>query len=131
VAAALPAHVFILGLPVGALVTAVLVIDDIRDREFDAAKGWRTMAVRFGRGWSRAEFVGLVVVGYAMPFWFWQGLGISAWVLLPLLTLPAAVFIAHAVCTRERRDDLVPMTPRMARLSLAYAILLAIGIAVS
>ncbi len=131
VAAALPAHIFILGLPCGALVTSVLVIDDIRDREFDAVKGWRTSAVRFGRRWSRAEFVGLLVLGYALPVWFWLGLGIDAWILLPLLTVPGAVYVAHAVCTRDRRDDLVPMTPRTSFLALGFSVLLGVGIALS
>jgi 1,4-dihydroxy-2-naphthoate octaprenyltransferase len=128
---ALPARAFILGLPVGALVTSVLVIDDIRDRAFDAAKGWRTSAVRFGPRWSRAEFVGLALFAYIIPFWFWLGLGFSAWILLPLSTAPLAALIAREVCTRDRRDDLVPMTPRTALLSLAYSVLLAVGIAAS
>jgi 1,4-dihydroxy-2-naphthoate octaprenyltransferase len=35
---ALPLAALALGLPVGALTTNILIIDDIRDREFDAAK---------------------------------------------------------------------------------------------
>ncbi len=128
---ALPGRAFILGLPEGALVTSVLIIDDIRDRVFDKAKGWHTGTVRFGRGWSRAEFVGLVVFAYACLFWFWLGLGFSAWILLPLLTVPGGAFVARAVCTIDCRSDLIPMTPRMAFVSLGYSILLGIGIAVS
>ena len=39
---ALPLKALVVGLPVGALVTNVLLVDDIRDRNFDALKGWRT-----------------------------------------------------------------------------------------
>lgn len=126
---ALPLSAFVIGLPVGALVTNVLLIDDMRDREFDAAKGWRTGPVRFGMGWSRAEYVGLSVFSFLIPFWFWLALGFSAWVLLPLLTLPSAISIARIVCTADRRESLVPMTPKAARLSLVYSTLLAIGVA--
>ena len=126
---ALPPPVFVIGLPVGALVAAILVIDDIRDAAFDAAKGWRTNAVRFGRGWSRAEFTALVVFAYATPVWFWLGLGFGPQILLPLLTAPMAVYITHAVRTYDRRDDLIPFTPRASLLSLAFAVLLAIGVA--
>jgi 1,4-dihydroxy-2-naphthoate octaprenyltransferase len=107
---AFPASAFVVGVPVGALVTNVLIIDDLRDREFDAAKGWRTGAVRFG---------------------FWRVLGFSAWVLLPLLTLPWAARIARTVCTSGQREALIPMTPRASLLSLAYSLLLAAGLAVS
>lgn len=123
------AHAFVVGLPVGALVTNVLVIDDIRDRAFDAEKGWRTGVVRFGLGWARSEYLLLSVLAYAALFWFWLGLGFSAWVLLPLTTLPLALPIARAVSRETRREALVPMTPRASMLSLVFSLLLAAGMA--
>jgi len=127
--AALPADAFILGLPVGALVTNVLLIDDIRDHEPDRRKGWLTGAVRFGIGWNRGEIIVLTAFAYLAPFWFWLGRGFSPWVLLPLLTLPQAVSVARTVAMRDGFEDLFPMTPKAAFLSLAYGALLAIGIA--
>jgi len=121
---------FLLGLPGGAIVTNVLLIDDIRDREFDQLKGWRTGTVRFGLRWTRTEFAALMAFAYAIPFWFWVGLGYTPWVLLPLVTLPVALRITRTVCTRVRFEDLFPMTPRTAGLALTYSVLLAIGIAV-
>jgi 1,4-dihydroxy-2-naphthoate octaprenyltransferase len=126
----LPFAAWVVGLPIGALVTNVLLIDDIRDHEFDAKKGWRTGPVRFGLAWTRAEFVGLAALAYAMPLWFWLGLDFSPWVLLVLLTLPEAVTIARTICTTEKFTTLFPMTPRAARLALDYSVLLAIGLAV-
>jgi 1,4-dihydroxy-2-naphthoate polyprenyltransferase len=126
---ALPLSVFIVGLPVGALVTNVLVIDDIRDREFDAQKGWRTTAVRFGLSGSRIEYVALSIFAYLAPLWFWLGLGYSAWVLLPLLTLPLAYHIGGVVRAKEQTKDLFHMTPRASLLAFLWSILLAIGVA--
>jgi len=128
-AQALPLNAFVLGLPVGALVTNVLLIDDIRDRVADKAKGWRTGTVRFGIGWTRREIVVLSAFSYVIPFWFWLGRGFGPWVLLPLLTLPQAIQVARVICTRDRFEDLFPMTPKAAFLALTYAALLAIGIA--
>jgi 1,4-dihydroxy-2-naphthoate octaprenyltransferase len=125
----LPLSVFIVGLPVGALVTNVLVIDDIRDREFDAQKGWRTTAVRFGLSGSRIEYVALSIFAYLAPLWFWLGLGYSAWVLLPLLTLPLAYHIGVVVRAKEQTKDLFHMTPRASLLAFLWSILLAIGVA--
>ncbi len=127
---ALPLSAFVLGLPVGALVTNVLLIDEIRDRAFDALKGWRTGPVRFGIGWTRGEFIAFTVFSYVVPLWFWRGLGFSPWVLLTLLTLPEAIAVARIVGTTDQFDTLRPMTPRAARLALDYSILLGIGIAV-
>ena len=128
-AGAFAADAFLVGLPVGALVTNVLVIDDVRDHAFDAQKCWRTGAVRFGLRWARAEYALLSIFAYAAPFWLWLGRGFSAWSLLALATLPLTAPIARAVCREERREALVPMTPRASLLSLVFAALLALGIA--
>lgn len=129
--AGFPARAFAVSLPVGALITCILIIDDIRDREFDVEKGKKTIAVRFGIRWSHAEFAALIALAYVTPFWFWWFLDLGIWVLLPLLTLPLAYFVTRAVCTRDQFTELVPMTPRTAMLALAYSILLAIGLAIS
>lgn len=127
----LPAHVFLVGLPLGGWSVKILIIDDVRDRAFDAAKGWRTTPLRLGIRFSHAEYLLLSAFVYLMPFWFWRGLGFGASVLLPLATLPFAAALARMVCTRDRHDDLVPLTPMAAMLCFAYAALLAIGLAVS
>jgi len=129
-AQALPLSAFALGLPVGALTTNILIIDDIRDRDFDAVKGKRTIAVRFGVRWSRAEFAALLAFAYLAPLWLWLGLDLGAWTLLPWLTAPFAWSTARDVFTRERYEDLLPTTPKAGRLLLAYSILLAVGVAI-
>ena len=127
---ALPLTAVAVSLPIGALITNILIIDDIRDCEFDTVKGKNTVAVRFGKIYSRCEFAALMAFAYLAPFWLWKGFAFSAWVLLPLLTLPLAVLVTRAVWTRDRFIELVPMTPRLAMLTVGYSICLAIGLAV-
>lgn len=128
---ALPFPAFVLGIPTGAIIADILLIDDIRDREFDAIKGWRTRPVLHGLRWTRVEFVTLMFVAYAMPFWFWMGLGYGAWVCLPVLTLPFAAGITSTICTDVTSKKLLPMSPRTALLAFAYSVLLAAGVALS
>jgi 1,4-dihydroxy-2-naphthoate octaprenyltransferase len=127
----LPPAVFLVGLPCAALVTSVMLIDDIRDVEFDAAKGWRTGSVRFGAGFTRAEIAALVAFAYAAPLAFWLALGLDAWALLPLLSAPLAWSTVRAVLTVRERARLHPLTPAMARLAVIHSLLLAAGIALS
>lgn len=124
----LPWDAFVVGLPVGALVTNVLVIDDICDIAFDRAKGWRTGAMRFSIGWSRFRFVLLYILAYLAPIAFLFLPGYGPPILLPLLTLPWAWSIALKVRAQSSAADLLPQTPRASILALAYAILLAVGI---
>jgi len=125
----MPMQAFVVGLPLGAIAVNILIIDDIRDRGFDTAKGWRTGPLRFGITWSRFEYVLLTGLVYVIPFWLWLGWGFDAWVLLPLLTLPFAGVIARKVCTEDAYDSLLPLTPMAAFLCLGYAALLAAGVA--
>jgi len=128
---AVPWSAFVLGLPVGALVTNVLLIDDLRDQDFDRVKGWRTGPVRLGPDWTRCEFVVLTAFAYAAPLGFWLWVSMSPAVLLTWLTLPVAFSIARTVWRSNRFDDLHPLTPRLSIVSVVYALLLAIGIATS
>jgi 1,4-dihydroxy-2-naphthoate octaprenyltransferase len=129
--ASLPIETVLVGLPAGAIVTCVMLVDDLRDREFDAAKGWRTGAVRFGLDWGRAEIAILLALACAAPVLFWLALGFDGTVLLPLATAPLAWRAAKAVWTSRRREDLVPWSPRMAGLAALHSLLLAIGLALS
>ncbi|MFA6310962.1 MAG: 1,4-dihydroxy-2-naphthoate octaprenyltransferase [Sterolibacterium sp.] len=125
----LPWDIWLIGVPVGALVVNVMLIDDIRDRHFDAQKGWRTCAVRSGLGGIRKEYFALSVFAYVLPLAFWLWFGCSAWIFLPLLTLPMAYRIWGAVSTLDQTRDLIMMSPKASYLSLLYAALLAIGVA--
>ncbi len=126
---ALPLVAVAVSLPIGAMITNILIIDDIRDYDFDKIKGKNTIAVCFGKFYSRCEFLGLLTFAYLSPFWLWRAWGFSAWVLLPLATLPLAAGIARAVWTHDQFEELVPMTPRLAMLTVAYSVCLALGLA--
>lgn len=130
VLASLPWPVLVAGLPAGALVTAVMLIDDVRDVEFDRAKGWRNGAVRLGAGFVRDEITALVAFAYLAPVAFLAaGLGPGA--LLPLVSAPLAFSVVKAVRTRTERELLHPLTPAMARLAVVHSALLALGLGVA
>jgi 1,4-dihydroxy-2-naphthoate octaprenyltransferase len=127
----LPVAAYVVGLPAGAIVTSVMLVDDIRDCEFDAAKGWRTGAVRYGVDPVRDEITALVALSYAAPIVFWIALPLGAWVLLPLASAPMAWATVRAVRAARERTALVPLTPRMARLALVHSALLGAGLALA
>ena len=55
-ALALPPLVLAVGLGPGLLATAILVVNNLRDRATDQQAGKRTLAVRFGDRFARAEY---------------------------------------------------------------------------
>jgi 1,4-dihydroxy-2-naphthoate octaprenyltransferase len=124
----LPAEAWLVGLPVGAAVVAVMLVDDLRDAAFDARKGWRTGTVRFGASFTRLEARLLVGAAALAPLALAASLG--PWLLLPLLAAPLAWRLLRAVGA-DRRADLVPLSPRLAGLALLQGALLAVGLALT
>ena len=126
---ALPWQACVVGLPLGAIITNVMVVDDLSDIDVDRVKGWRTRPVVWGAAGARAEYVALMVFAYVLPFWFWHGLGFGAWVLLPLLSLPLAVWTTRLVFI-TKPADVEPVSPKTAGVGLLYAVLLSAGLIV-
>jgi len=90
---------FLVSLPIGALATNILVVNNVRDADTDRVAGKRTLAVLLGRDAARAEYVGLMLVAYALPIVLWLAFGFQPWVLLPLVSSPLAVRHVRAVYT--------------------------------
>jgi 1,4-dihydroxy-2-naphthoate octaprenyltransferase len=120
--------VFLAAVPVGALATAILVVNNVRDADTDRAAGKRTLAVLLGRGAARAEYAVLLTLAYAAPLALWLLRGASVWALLPLLTLPVAVRLARVVITTEG-PALNRALAGTAQLLALYGVLFALGIA--
>ncbi len=123
----LPPVVLLAALPLGALATAVLVVNNVRDVEGDRRAGKRTLVVRWGRRGGQLEYAGLMLLCYALPVALWLAGAASAWILLPLATAPLAVGLAHTVFTREEGAALNAALAGTARLELAYALLFSVG----
>jgi 1,4-dihydroxy-2-naphthoate octaprenyltransferase len=112
-----PEAAWLSGAAVGALATAILVVNNLRDRETDARVGKRTLAVKIGPTLTRFEYVLLVAFAFALaPF-----LG-RPW---PLFALPLAVMPLRRVL-RSQGAALNSALGETARLQLAYALLLAV-----
>jgi len=127
-AAQLTALAWWAAVPVGALATAVLVVNNVRDRETDVRAGKRTLVVRYGRRFGVAEYTGLwaLAVGVTVGIAVWLR---SPWVLLPLLTVPIGIHLARVVATVEG----APLNATLAATAkslLVFGSLLAVGLVV-
>ena len=122
---AAPRAAWIAAVPVGALATAILVVNNLRDIATDARAGKRTLAVRLGASGTRAEYVLLLAVAFAAPFALLPFA--RPWVLLPLAAIPLAVAPLRLVL-RGHGAELNAALGATARLHLAYGALLALGL---
>ena len=122
-------------IPVGTLATAILVVNNLRDTATDRAASKRTLAVTFGEGFARAEYLGCLVVAWAVPVGLvaaragGASFGTAPWALLPLLAIPIAVPLWRIVGGHGDPRRLNPVLGGTARLTLVFALLFAAGMA--
>ncbi|MCA9536955.1 MAG: 1,4-dihydroxy-2-naphthoate polyprenyltransferase [Myxococcales bacterium] len=117
-------------LPVGALATAILVVNNLRDRVGDARSGKRTLAVRLGATGARLEYLLLIVVTYAVPLYLFHAGLVGSLIFVVFVTSPAAAVLLRAVWVRDGAELNSALTGT-AKLLLAYGLLFALGISVT
>jgi 1,4-dihydroxy-2-naphthoate octaprenyltransferase len=111
---------------IGSLACAVLVVNNLRDIPTDTLAGKNTLAVRLGDTGTRRLYLALV----ALPFP--AALAVAPehpWALIALLALPLALPPARTVAGEAQGLALLPALRDTGRLSLVYAVLLAVGLA--
>ncbi|MFM2168184.1 MAG: 1,4-dihydroxy-2-naphthoate octaprenyltransferase [Verrucomicrobiota bacterium] len=86
----------IAGVQIGCLSTVLIAINNLRDAAEDGRTGKRTLAVRFGTGFAKAEIVLLILAAHAAGFyWFQEGLEHAF--TMPFVTLPIGLFVSWRV----------------------------------
>ncbi len=113
--------------PMGLLSSAILVVNNLRDMESDRAAGKRTLAVRFGANFARAEYAWLVRAAYLMPALMWAAGAARPWVLLSWLSFPLTWPLGALVFHQSGRV-LNKALADTARLELAYSLCFAVGL---
>lgn len=113
--------------PVGLLATNILVVNNYRDAETDAAAGKRTLVVRLGRGAARIQFVASLLGALAMPVVF-VARGYSYACLLPLVLLPLAWSHVRRLHDGRSPAELIVLLADTGKLLALYAVLFAAGL---
>lgn len=80
----------LISIPVGALITNILVVNNYRDIEEDREAKKITLAVRFGKTFTKIQFIISIVVSYLVLLILFLEFNFSPWIFLPVLTLPFA-----------------------------------------
>ena len=120
-----------LGVPVGLLAAAILVVNNVRDIETDRRAGKRTLAVRLGRERAVRVFAGMLALAFAaVPLIAVLG-DIDAWVLLALLAAPLASPLTRTLATHRDGPALNQLLADTGRLLAVFSLLLSIGLLLS
>jgi 1,4-dihydroxy-2-naphthoate polyprenyltransferase len=119
----------ITGVAIGSLACAILVVNNLRDIPTDAVSGKRTLPVTLGQSRTRLLHAGLMVLPYLLALVL--SLAGRPWSALAVLSAPLAVRATRPVLRGAAGPDLVPVLRDTGLTELAYAALLALGLALS
>lgn len=114
--------------PIGLLVTNILVVNNLRDLPTDRAAAKNTLAVRLGDRGTRAQYALFAAVAYIVPTVLAFSTPPRHWLLLPLLTAPLAVLLVSRILGGLAGRELNPMLRRTGLLLLLFGALLSIGL---
>ncbi len=113
---------------VGALATAIMLVNNVRDVDGDARAGKRTIVVRLGRAGGRALYVAALGVGFGIIVWGAAAGVLPTGALLAGLALPLAWAPLRAVLGRTDGPALNEALAATARVELVFGLLLAAGL---
>ena len=113
---------------VGFLATAILVLNNLRDIETDAAAGKRTLATMIGRQPTRILLVLLVAAAFTVPIVIFMTQLAHVTIMAMHFGIPIASLPVRTALATTAAPALVKALRRMAAAELAYALLFTIGI---
>ncbi|MEQ8329889.1 MAG: 1,4-dihydroxy-2-naphthoate polyprenyltransferase [Longimicrobiales bacterium] len=126
-----PPDVWLAGVGLGALSTAILVVNNLRDIDTDTRAGKRTLAVRLGPSGTRVEYVVLLLVAAAVPVVGVVGFGWPGAALASLAALAGSVAPLRRVFGYDHPAELIPALGQTARIVALYGVLLGTALALA
>jgi 1,4-dihydroxy-2-naphthoate octaprenyltransferase len=120
-------RIFLLSLPIGFLVSAILHANNLRDIEGDRSLGKRTVATLIGCAWANREYYALLAAPYAtLAALVLSGLA-PAWTLITGLTIPIAISNAYRASANTEPRALNVVIRRTANLHARFGQLMVAG----
>ncbi|HZW39948.1 MAG TPA: 1,4-dihydroxy-2-naphthoate polyprenyltransferase [Ignavibacteriaceae bacterium] len=114
-------------IPVGTLITNILVVNNYRDINEDKEAGKNTLAVILGKTFSRYQLIFSLIIAYLIPLFLLLYYNFNLWILLPYVSLPIAILsVIHFY--RNTGIELNKTLALTAQLSAIYGLLFSIGI---
>lgn len=115
------------GSAMGLLAAAVLVVNNYRDSETDAASGRRTLAVLMGPSLSKMEYALLILIPFGLLLLMELAQTKGSIFLLPWLTLSWALYLIYRIYALPKGRQLNTLLAQTALLQLGFGGLLALG----
>lgn len=115
------------GLGCGFLSAAILVVNNLRDIDTDRKCGKKTLAVRFGRVFSKIEYASFIALASIMPMIIYSLSASHLKIIFSSLIIILAAPLIRIIATSKDAADLNVCLEKTAKLLVYYGILFSIG----
>ena len=112
------------GLAPGAISTAILIVNNLRDIDEDRIAKKRTLIARFGKTFGKCEFLLVILLAFLPLLFFYSDHPFS---LLALLALFPALALIRSIFINQEPRQLNPLFAKTGQLLWLYTLLFCIG----
>jgi 1,4-dihydroxy-2-naphthoate octaprenyltransferase len=120
---------FLLGIPLGFLIAAVIWINQFPDYQADRASQKRNLVVRLGLSPARWIYLFLMSLPFAFLFYLFELQRISPYILLSLLALPLAVKAMHILWGQYASyEKIIPAQALTIKTHMTLGVLMTVGL---
>lgn len=119
---------FLIGIGAGALSTALLSVNNIRDQKEDLVANKRTLVVRFGKLFGQLEYIFCISVATTVPFFFYNT---HPFCLLSSLIIIPSIHTIRTLFTYTNPKELNTTLGQTGQILLLYSLLFCIGWVIS
>jgi 1,4-dihydroxy-2-naphthoate polyprenyltransferase len=118
---------FIVSLPVGCLITNILIVNNFRDVDEDRNSNKKTLAVILGKEFTRWQYILLIMISYFTSIVLYFRFNFSLWIFLPVATIPISLILIKMLFTLKD-EELNRTLELSAKFAGLYGLLLSIGL---
>ena len=116
-----------MGAVMGMLSTAILVVNNLRDADTDMLSGKKTLAVRFGKKFSKIQYSILILIPFLLPLYIWWNFDNEFFVLITIFALPISFHLINQIFSLTG-SDLNLVLVRTSRFLFIFTILFSVGL---
>ena len=116
-----------MGVIMGMLSNAILVVNNLRDADTDKISGKKTLAVRFGKMFSKLQYSLLILIPFLLPIHIWWYHENELSLIITVFSLPIAFNLIRQIFSLLG-SDLNKVLNRTARFLFIFTLLFSIGL---
>ncbi|MFD1396334.1 1,4-dihydroxy-2-naphthoate polyprenyltransferase [Kroppenstedtia eburnea] len=118
----------LVSIPIAILVGAILMANNIRDREGDEKNGRKTLAILLGHRGAVRFLAGMFIVSYLWVLILVLAGEVTPWILLVFLSIPKSIQAVRGFQGKTTNTEMAPAMKFTAQVNTLFGFLLAVGL---